>query len=72
MLGVVTEGKGPKEGWVTMVKTQSLYQLLSLHHGGALVETAWLDENWMVGQTVEEVNELWETRRCAGWWREVA
>ena len=26
----------------------------------------------MVGQTVEEVNELWETRRCAGWWREVA
>ena len=32
----------------------------------------WLDENWMVGQTVEEVNELWETRRCAGWWREVA
>jgi hypothetical protein len=32
----------------------------------------WMDENWIVGQTVEEVNELWETRRCAGWWREVA
>ena len=32
MLGVVTEGRGPKEGWVTMVKTQS-------HHGGALVRT---------------------------------
>ena len=29
----------------------------------------WMDERWVVGQTVEEVNELWETRRCAGWWR---
>jgi len=28
----------------------------------------WMDERWVVGQTVEEVNELWETRRCAGWW----
>ena len=29
----------------------------------------WMGERWVVGQTVEEVNELWETRRCAGWWR---
>ena len=26
----------------------------------------WMDENWIVGQTVEEVNELWETRRVRG------
>ena len=32
----------------------------------------WMDEGWVVGQTVDEVNRnaLWETRRCAGWWRE--
>ena len=29
----------------------------------------WMDEAWVVGQTVDEVNALWETRRCAGWWR---
>ena len=40
-------------------------------HGAAGSED-WMDGRWpwVVGQTVEEVNALWETRRCAGWWRE--
>ena len=30
----------------------------------------WMDPDWQVPDTVEEVNRLWEEHRMVGWWRE--
>ena len=32
-------------------------------------EECWLHPDWIVGQTVEEVNRQWERHKRAGWWR---
>ena len=30
-------------------------------------EGSWLDDDWIVPQTVEEANEIWGTRGLTGW-----